>query len=159
MTHMPMRAKISALRRFGACLLLAAASVAATAQTNSQGPGASADELLRASQQTLRQIDEGLGADLWRASAPFIRVSFSEPDYVNAILQARKRVAAVRERNWTHIARIGQSGDSPGVPAGVYASIDFSTSTGSGNVLYERLSFRLEADGWHPVGYDVRDKP
>jgi hypothetical protein len=146
-------------RRFGICLVLAVASATAGAQGKLQASGASADELLRASEQALRQIDEGQGPNLWKASAPFIRTSFSQADYVNGIFQERQRVGTVRERSWDRVTRIRESGDSRGVPAGFYASVDFSTSTGNGNVVYERLSFRLEDDGWHPVGYNARDKP
>ncbi|QSI29144.1 DUF4019 domain-containing protein [Variovorax sp. RKNM96] len=145
-------------RRFGICLVLAVASTAAGAQGNPQASGASADELLRASEQTLRQIDESRGPDLWNASAPFIRTSFSQADYVNGIVQERQRVGTVRERSWDRVTRIHENGNSQGVPAGFYASVDFSTYTGNGNVVYERLSFRLEDDGWHPVGYNARDK-
>ena len=155
---MSTRATSALRRRFGICLVLAAASTAAGAQGNPQAPGASADELLRASEQTLRQIDESRGPDLWNASAPFIRTSFPQADYVNGILQERQRVGMVRERSWGSVTRIRESGNSRGVPAGFYASVDFSTYTGNGNVVYERLSFRLEDDGWHPVGYNARDK-
>jgi hypothetical protein len=53
--------------------------------------------------------------------------------------------------------RIRYLDDSLSLPAGLYANVDFATQTGGSKTFCEKVSFKLESDGWHFTGYMPRD--
>lgn len=147
------------LQRCGAALIAGAAASAALAQPMQPEADNSAAEVLRAAAVAMRLIDEERGADLWKASSPFIRERLSQADYVGGIQRARKQVGTVTWREWANIGRFREPADTPQFPAGLYANVDYVTQTSAKGTLRERLSLRLESDGWHPVGYITSATP
>jgi hypothetical protein len=151
-----MAVRLSFFRWLGAGVLVAASAVA-VAQQPPQQPGTSADELLRLGTGVLREIDEDRGLSLWNGTPPFLKAKLPQSEFASGIRKQRESLGTVTQRNWAGIARIQHLDGSLGVPAGLYANVDFATQTSSGKNFYEMLSFKLEPDGWHLTGYIPRD--
>lgn len=71
--------------------------------------------------------------------------------------KSRAPLGTVTQRNWAGVTRIRYLDDSLGLSAGLYANVDFATQTGGGKTFFEKVSFKLESDGWHFTGYVPRD--
>lgn len=148
-----MTTRLSLLRCFGACALAATGAVAMAQQQ----PGTSADELLLLSTDALRQIDQDQGTALWNALPLLVKGKLSQAEFVSGMRVSRATIGTVTQRNWAGVVRIRYLDDSLGPPAGLYANVDFATQTSGGKSVYEKVTFRLEPDGWRFVGYAPRD--
>jgi uncharacterized protein DUF4019 len=119
-------------------------------------PGTSADELLGDATQVLQQIDADHYDAVWQNAAPFIHEKMSQDQFVDHIRVGRHSFGAVSNRGWASVTRIRYTKVS-GIPDGLYANVDFSTTLTDGRTLFEMLSFQLESDGqWRLTGYVPR---
>ncbi|WPG36449.1 DUF4019 domain-containing protein [Variovorax sp. EBFNA2] len=105
----------------------------------------------------LKQIDEGRSGDIWDTASAFIKTRFPRADFVASTQRSRQTVGVVARRDWAGIARIRYPDDSTGIPAGLYANVDFSTRLANDKTVFEKVSFRLEPDGWRLTGYVPRE--
>lgn len=140
------------LSRFLAACTLALASSCALAQD-----GSSADELVQAGLTALKQIDEGRAGEIWDTASAFIKTRYPRADFVANTQRARQTVGTVTRRDWAGITRIRNPDDSAGIPAGLYANVDFSTRLENNKTVFEKVSFRLEPQGWRLTGYVPRE--
>lgn len=138
--------------RFLAACTLAVASTCALAQD-----GTSADELIRAGLNSLKQIDEGRSGEIWDDASAFVKTRFPRADFVANTQRARQNVGVVERRDWAGVTRFLYPDDSTGIPAGLYANVDFSTRLANNKIVYEKVSFRLEPNGWRLTGYVPRE--
>lgn len=138
--------------RFLAACTLALAGSCALAQD-----GSSADELVQAGLASLKQIDEGRSGEIWDSASAFIKAKYPRADFVANTQRARQTVGVVSRRTWAGITRIRYPDDTNGIPAGLYANVDFSTRLASDKTVFEKVSFRLEPGGWKLTGYIPRE--
>jgi len=138
---------------FLAACTLAVASSCALAQQD----GSSADELVQAGLASLKQIDEGRAGEIWDGASAFIKTRFPRADFVANTQRARQTVGVVARRDWAGITRIRYPDDSTGIPAGLYANVDFATRLTNDKTVFEKVSFRLEPQGWRLTGYVPRE--
>lgn len=138
--------------RFLAACTLALAGSCALAQD-----GSSADELVQASLASLKQIDEDRSGELWDAASAFVKARFPKAEFVANTQRSRQSVGAVARRDWASITRIRYLNDSTGIPAGLYANVDFATHLTNDKTVFEKVSFRLEPQGWRLTGYVPRE--
>jgi hypothetical protein len=118
----------------------------------------SADELIQAGLSSLRQIDEDRSGELWDTASAFVKAKFTKAEFVGNVRRSRQTVGTVVRRDWAGVIRIRYLDDSAGVPAGQYANVDYATHLSNNQTAFEKVSFRLEPDGWHLTGYIPRDK-
>ena len=147
------------IRLIQKCVVVKVAAVCALAGWCSLAaaePGTSADELLGDAGRVLQQLDSDQLDDLWQNAAPFIREKMTQDQFVNSMRVARRTLGPVSTRGWASVTRIRYTKVN-GVPDGLYANVDFSTTLAGGRTLYEMLSFQLESDGqWRLTGYMPR---
>ncbi len=124
------------------------------------GVGSSADELVQAGLNTLRQIEDNRAGDAWEAAAPFVKARFPKAELVGTLQKARATFGSVAQRTWASVSRVRQTTASEqGFPPGLYANIDYSTRLTDGRTVFELVSFRLELDGvWRLTGYVTRQQ-
>ena len=135
------------------CLVAALLPVCASAQAPD-----SADELVSISLQTLQQIDAGEIEPLWIGAPGFVKAKTSPETFTSEIRNARKGYGAVTERQWVGLTRTRFLESSERLPAGIYATADFSSALATGRWIFEKISLRYEPDGWKVIGYVPRDK-
>lgn len=152
----------SLLARCAAAGLIATAATLAHAQAApglSLGPvnaGTSADELLRAADYAIQQIDAGHYETVYADAAPFVKARYDAQRFANDTRLSRQAVGAIKSRGWAAVTRIVYKG-AKDIPDGLYANVDYATTQSSDKVVFEKLSFRLETDGrWHLTGYVPR---
>lgn len=121
----------------------------------------SADEIIAAGLSALQKIDRAQSDprqvdSLWDNASVFIKTKMAKEEFLNGIRQSRARYGAVGLRTWAGVMRIRYDKDAD-VPQGLYANADFSTRLPNGNMIFEKVSFRLEPDGWKMVGYVPRE--
>jgi len=138
--------------RFLAACTLALAGSCALAQN-----GNSADELVQAGLTSLKQIDEGRAGDIWESASAFVKTRFPKADFVANTQRSRQTVGVVARRDWANVTRIRYLDDSTGIPAGLYANVDFATRLTNDKTVFEKVSFRLEPNGWRLTGYVPRE--
>lgn len=138
--------------------LLAAFALGLAASGAIAQDGASADELIQAAKNGLQQIDEERAGEVWDSGAAFLKSRLSRAEFVNNVRMARQTVGTVKQRNWASVVRIRYIDDSSGVPPGLYANVDFSTSLVNDKTVYEKVSLRLEPTGWKLTGYIPREQ-
>ena len=137
-------------RLLAACLM--AASLSALAAT--QAPGTSPDELVRAAQETLQKTDADRLAELWDAGSGLLKNRVAKAAFIESTRKARQAMGPVKDRDWSGVMRVRYlAGNEAGLPAGLYANVDFATHLASGKTAAERISFVLEGDGWRFTGY------
>ncbi|RZF30208.1 DUF4019 domain-containing protein [Paraburkholderia sp. UYCP14C] len=140
----------SILKLAAICVLGTSCTIAAAAQ------GTSADELLTDADRVFQQFDSNHYAEAWRDAAPFVKAKIPQAQFVSTTREAREALGAVTRRGWSSITRIQYIG-FPGIPDGLYANVDFTSTLASGRTVFELLSFQLDADGqWHLTGYIPR---
>ena len=125
----------------------------------SANPGNSADELVAVGMSALRQIDQGQIEPLWDKTSAVVKSVRPKQSFVEEIQRARARLGAVQVRTWAGIQRIEYLPGSSDPPPGLYANVDYSTRLLDGRMVYEKVSMRLEPDGWRVVGYVPRENP
>ena len=118
---------------------------------------ASADRIIENGFQVLGAIDSGRAAELWEEASPTVKARIPKAEWARSMADARQKVGAVAERTWASVVRIRYIEDTPSMPAGLYANVDYSTRLRDGRTVFELLSFRQEADGtWRVTGYIPR---
>lgn len=118
--------------------------------------GTSADELLNDTGRVFQLFDSNQYADAWQNAAPFVKAKIPQDEFVRMTIEARKELGTVARRSWSSITRI-QAVGLPGIPDGLYANVDFSSTLTSGRTVFEMLSFQLGDDGqWRLTGYRPR---
>ena len=116
----------------------------------------SADELPVDAGRVLQHLDSGRFDDLWQNAAQFVREKMTPDQFVNSTRGARRTLGPVRSRGRESVTRIRYTKVN-GVPGGLNANVDLSTTVAGGRTLYEMLSFQLESDGqWRLTGYMPR---
>lgn len=118
--------------------------------------GSSADELVSAGLEALRQIDEDRAGELWDVTSAFVKTAKPRDQFVSEVHQARSTVGRVIQRTWANVTRIRYEDGSVTPPPGLYANVDYSTRLADGRTVFEKVSFRLEPAGWRLVGYEPR---
>ncbi|MES2529839.1 MAG: DUF4019 domain-containing protein [Pseudomonadota bacterium] len=120
----------------------AKAAQIATADTS---PGA----LLAAADRTLALLDAGSYAALWQDMPAELQARFKQDTFIADMQSTRQSVGTLRQRSWSGIGRLRYATPSTpqGVPAGLYANVEMSSTTADGRSLIERVSFRIESDG------------
>jgi len=119
---------------------------------------ASANAIIDAGLDALRQVDAGNADDLWNNSAAFIRALMKKQDHVDDIRRARLTVGSVARRDWAGVTRIRYVQGSTQPPPGMYANIDYATHLTDGRTVFEKVSLRLDPDGWRLTGYVPRQQ-
>ncbi|HGL4261318.1 DUF4019 domain-containing protein [Burkholderia dolosa] len=123
---------------------------------HAQPGGESADELLRDADVVFKRLDAGQYAAVWADAAPFVKARIKQDQFAADMQRARQSVGAVGRRGWAQITRILYT-NSPPLPDGLYANVDYATTLTNGATVFEKLSFRLDDDGrWHLTGYVPR---
>ncbi|RIX75992.1 DUF4019 domain-containing protein [Acidovorax cavernicola] len=140
------------LPHFLAACTLALASSCVLAQD-----GSSADELIQAGLSSLKQIDESRSGELWDSASAFVKTRFPKAEFVANTQRSRQTVGVVARRDWASVTRIRYLDDSAGIPPGLYANVDFATRLTNDKTVFEKVSFRLEPNGWRLTGYVPRE--
>lgn len=147
---------IRLIERTAVLKAVAACAVAASCTLAVAEPGSSADELLSDAARVLQQLDSDHYDGVWQNAAPFIREKMTEEQFADSLRLARQSFGVVSKRGWASVTRIRYTKIS-GVPDGLYANVDFTTTLTDGRALFEMLSFQLESDGqWRLTGYAPR---
>lgn len=132
----------------------AVASIAICA--HAQSGDESADALLRDADAVFKQLDAGQYGAVWTGSAGFVKARIKQDQFAADMQRARQSVGMVSHRGWAQITRIRYT-NSSSMPDGLYANVDYTTTLTTGTTVYEKLSFRLDDDGfWHLTGYVPR---
>lgn len=116
----------------------------------------SADELIQAGKKGLQQIDDDKSAELWDAASAFVKTKFTKEEFVTNTRRSRGTFGKVAYRDWANVTAIRYLDDSSGIPPGVYANLDFATHLVDKTTVFEKVSFRLEPNGWRLTGYIPR---
>lgn len=135
--------------------LLALSLTGAQAQS---APTESADEIIAAGLSALRQIDEDRVSELWDRASATIKARIPRAEFASGVRQARQTVGTVRQRTWAGVIRIQYQPGSVDPPAGMYANVDYSTQLADGRTVFEKVTLRLEPDGWRMTGYVPRQQ-
>lgn len=141
--------------------VLAAASAAPDTQVAPATPE-SVRALLARSDVSIRLIDAGRMQDLWAWAAPFLQASDERERILADVVRARASLGAVQGRSRAgardlQVLQVGPESRMP--PPGQYANVEYTAQRADGTRALERLSFRLEADGWRFTGYTVQAVP
>ena len=118
----------------------------------------SADEIIQAGRKGLQQIDEDKSGELWDAASAFVKTKFTKEAFVTNTRRSRGTFGKVAYRDWASVTTIRYLDDSLGIPAGMYANLDFATHLTDNTTVFEKVSFRREPNGWRLIGYIPRDK-
>jgi hypothetical protein len=118
--------------------------------------GESADEIISISQSGLRQIDANRAGELWDAAPAPIKAKVPRAEFAEGVWRARQGVGSIKQRTWAAVIRLRSEPGSLETPPGRYANVDYTTVLADGRTIFERVSLRLESDGWHVVGYIPR---
>jgi Protein of unknown function (DUF4019) len=137
---------------------LASLCVAGAYAQSDTDASASANAIIDAGLGALHQVDAGNADELWNNSAAFIRTAMNKQDYVDGIRQARLTVGSVARRDWANVTRIRFVEGSTRPPPGMYANIDYATHLTDGRTVFEKVSLRLDPDGWRLTGYVPRQQ-
>ena len=147
------------LQRFP--LMLCSALVAGLPQLVLAQSQDSADEIIAAGFSALQTIDRAQSdssqmESLWTGTSAFVKTKMSKDEFISGIRQARARYGAISLRTWAGVIRIRHGANSD-LPEGMYANADFSTRLPSGSVIFEKVTFRFEPNGWQMIGYVPRE--
>lgn len=156
--HAPDRTARPALTMALAGLMLVVTATAmpaqeARAQATPQAAAAAADTspeaLLTAAGRVLALLDAGNYAPLWQDMPPVLQSRFTRDKFIADMASTRQAVGALRQRTWSSVNRLRYAAPATpqGVPAGLYANVELSSTAADGRVLIERVSFRVENDG------------
>lgn len=137
--------------------LLAACTLALAGSCALAQDGSSADELVQAGLSSLKQIDENRSEELWDSASAFVKTRFPKAEFVASTQRSRQTVGTVARRDWASVTRIRYLDDSAGIPPGLYANVDFATRLTNDKTVFEKVSFRLEPNGWRLTGYVPRE--
>ena len=121
----------------------------------------SADEIIAAGFSALQKIDRAQSEprqvdSLWDNTSAFVKTKMSKEEFLDGIRQSRAKYGAISPRTWAGVMRIRYDKDAD-LPQGLYANADFSTRLPNGSMIFEKVSFRQEPDGWKMVGYTPRE--
>ena len=129
----------------------ARAQAATTARPAAQTAAAdtSPDALLAAAGRALTLLDAGNYAPLWQDMPPSLQSRFTREKFIADMASTRQAVGALRQRTWSNVNRLRYAAPTTpqGVPAGLYANVEMSSTTTDGRSFIERVSFRIESDG------------
>ena len=134
-------------------LTLALSPIFATAQ-DVQSP----DLILATSLAALQKIDSGQIDTLWEDASAFVKTKVPKQEFISGIRQSRGQYGHILKRDWAGVIRIEYPTDWTDPPAGMYANADFASRLANGQTIFEKVSLRLEPNGWRMVGYVPRDK-
>ena len=137
--------------------LMTIALIAAHAELRA-AEGESADEIIGISHSGLQQIDANRAGELWDAAPAPIKEKVPRAVFAEGVWRARQSVGSVKQRTWSAVIRLHFEAGSLDPPPGRYANVDYTTVLTDGRTVYERISLRLESDGWHVVGYIPRSQ-
>ena len=155
-------------------LLLSATSVCAQQPTHgsaSKAPAADASpneqqvqeqvarqnqQILQAALQVTRLIDQNKTGDVWDGASDVAKKASSKDAFVKQISADRKVLGVVKLRTAKAVNHTQSKGSS--IPAGLYASVVFSTQFANEHQpVRELVSFHFDADRtWRVSGYTVR---
>ena len=131
--------------------LLAAPLVAAAAQ---QPQAPSIDALVRMARESLQKADADRLGELWDAGAAVLKTRVPKASFLDTVHKSRKAMGPVKDREWAHVSRVQyMPNNAPGLPAGLYANVDFETRLANGKTASEKVSFMQESGGWRFTGY------
>lgn len=136
-----------ALKFFSAALVLAIAP-ALHAQTSD-----SADEILAIGLKTLQQIDSGQFDRLWEDSSSVTKAQMNTETFATDVRNSRNKFGSVENRQWAGVIRVSYAQGSTMPPPGQYANANFRTKLNNGTYVFEKVSLRLEPQGWKVLGY------
>lgn len=155
--HRRSRPALSSSFAFASVFALIAALAAGTTPALAQGSqAASADAIVSAGLAVLRKVDENRSGELWDEASPVTRAAMPKAAFVQGLREARASVGDVRRRDWASITRVRYLDGSTTPPPGLYANVDVSTQLADGRTVFEKVSFRLEREGWRFTGYEPR---
>ena len=122
----------------------------------------SVQALLARSDVGVRLISAGRAADLWPWAAPFLQATGQRDRILADIARVRAALGPVQSR--TRAGAMGVRAVSVGPesrmpPPGQYAEVEYAVQLANGDRAVERLSFRLESDGWRFAGYAAQVLP
>lgn len=140
----------------------AAAPASPTVSAQNDSPHTTVQALLTRADVSVRLIDAGRGLQLWPWAATFLQASGQRDRILADIAQARAALGPVQGRSragaqGVQAVRIGP--ESQRLPPGQYANVEYMAQLARGGSAIERLSFRLEPDGWRFTGYTTQAVP
>lgn len=140
----------------------AAAPAAAPASAQADSPHTTVQALLARADVCVRLIDAGRALHLWPWAASFLQASGQRDRILADIAQARAALGPVQGRSragaqGVQSVRLGPESQMP--PPGQYANVEYTAQLAQGGSAIERLSFRLERDGWRFTGYTAQVVP
>lgn len=109
--------------------------------------------------QSLRLIDTGRLEELWEGIAPFLKAANAQEALMSGIAQRREALGPVqgRARAGLHAVQLSiLDRASQALPAGQYASLEYTGQSANGATTLERVSFKLESEGWRFTGYTAQ---
>lgn len=113
------------------------------------------DALLSQAQTAFRQIDAHEAAAVWDSASPVMRRAVKKEEFVTRIDSDRAEIGQIAGRTWQSISRaVNSDANADRIPAGYYININSLAQDGSGQLMRELISFRLEDDRkWRMTGY------
>lgn len=112
--------------------------------------------LANAALQLLQAIDRDQAGMLWDNSSNVTKRSAKREDFVGYVGKTRKPLGAASARNWITVRR-EVVGSGSQLPAGLYASIEFSSQFQGKRAAKELVSLRRDEDGmWRFSGYVIQ---
>lgn len=141
------------------CLLLGGGFVSVQAQTLPAFANGDANlpadptTLLRAAQQVVFMIDQGLASELWPHVSEVIQQEFTKTEFEQKIYASRRPLGILVGRRWSMIMQADWPDDERR-PAGLYVSIVYISDFTGKSGMTEEVVFRQDQDGiWRIAGY------
>lgn len=125
-------------------------------------PHSTLQALLARADVSVRLIDANRTLDLWPWAATFLQATGQRDRILADIAQTRALLGPLQGRSrpgaqGVQSVRIGPESKMP--PPGQYANVEYTAQRMQGGSAIERLSFRLESDGWRFTGYTAQVVP
>ncbi|UOF14403.1 DUF4019 domain-containing protein [Lysobacter capsici] len=106
--------------------------------------------------QILQAIDRDQAGVLWDNASAVTKRTARRDEFVGHVGKTRKPLGAANSRNWIAVRRELVT-DGGQLPAGLYASIEFSSQFQSKRLAKELVSLRRDEDGmWRFSGYVIQ---
>lgn len=141
----------------GLAALLGAAAVHAQTQQQQQTPPAEAfapNTMLIAAVQTLQQIDQKKGNDLYAQAPAFVQSAIKKNAFTKSLTQERDKLGTVTARQWVSINRVVTT-PTPNQPPVACTNVRFAALNQNALAGSEQVSLCWVQQQWRATGYVV----
>ncbi len=156
-TYATSNAKRPFARRLCVGLAALLGTVAAQAQTPAQPQPAEAfapNTMLIAALQTLQQIDQKKGNDLYAQTPAFVQSAIKKNAFTKGLTQERDKLGTVTARQWLSINRV-VTAPAPNQPPVACANVRFAALNQNALAGSEQVSLCWVQQQWRATGYVV----